>query len=205
MAMRVLVVSPHPDDAEVFAGGTARLHVLRGDRVVEAILTRGERGALFLKGEALARRRVEEARRAGARIGYAEIHQFDLGDGRLSDREAAARLGALADGHPPDRVYAPEPVHSYYRHPDHMAAGRAALRVFEGRTPLRLYHTRLPDHREEIASVWNTKREALREHRSQRPLLELGRILTYLNPAWSALRKKVELFRTVPAQPLGTL
>lgn len=198
--MRVLFVSPHPDDVEVFAGGAARLHVLAGDRVEEAVLTRGERGALLRRGESLARRRAEEARRAAGRQGYSEVHQLDLGDGRLQDVDAGRPLEALLQATKPDLVYAPEPVHSFYRHPDHLAAGRASLRTFGDRVDLRLYHTRRPDVRVDIAAVFSDKRAALKEHRSQKGLLELGRLYTYLNPTWAGVRRKVEEFRSVPGR-----
>ncbi len=199
--MRALLISPHPDDVEVFAGGAARLHVLAGDRVEEAVLTRGERGALLFRGENLARRRAEEARRAARAMGYGEVHQFDLGDGRLSEEGAAVALEALSRSVRPDLVYAPEPAHSFYRHPDHLAAGQAALAVFGGRTGLRLYHTRLPEVWLDIAGVFPDKRAALKAHRSQRALLELGRLYTHLNPAWAAVRGRREGFRSIAPGP----
>ncbi|MBI4362572.1 MAG: PIG-L family deacetylase [Euryarchaeota archaeon] len=198
--MRVLLVSPHPDDAEVFCGGTARLHVLQKHRVEEIILTRGERGTLPIHGPRYGPRRVEEARRAAEALGYTRVHQHDLGDMRVPEADAILTLRELADTYRPDLVYAPEPTHPFYKHPDHHAAGRAALEVFQHKVPLRLYHTQRPSHREDITTVYEDKVRAVKLHKTQRMLLEAGRIYTYINPQWAGLRGKTEEFRVVLAR-----
>ncbi len=150
---------------------------------------------LYLVQHGEAKREEEDPAR---RLGYAEVHPLDLGDGRLAEKEATSALEALHDSMRPDLVYAPEPVHSFYLHPDHLAAGRAALSAFQGRAEMRLYHTRRPDLRVDITAVFADKRAALKMHRSQRLLLEAGRLMTYIHPAWAGVRGKVEGFRSVP-------
>nr|WP_255355529.1 PIG-L family deacetylase [Haloarcula sp. CBA1115] len=64
--MDVLVVVAHPDDADVFCGGTIAKHAERGDEVSIVHMTRGEYGGLRTDSqEAVGRVREQEARASG--------------------------------------------------------------------------------------------------------------------------------------------
>src|SRR2546430_16797143 len=61
----VLVVTPHPDDAEGGAGGTIARWTKQGRKVVLVVCTNGDKGTSDrnVKPEDLTRRRAEEQRR----------------------------------------------------------------------------------------------------------------------------------------------
>ncbi len=175
--LSVVAIGAHPDDIELFAGGTVALLAGAGHRVVLADLTRGEMGS-----RGTPKKRRAEARRAAEVLGAALRVDLDLGDARLevtlANRHALARL--LRE-HRPDIVLGPggdDP------HPDHAAAvslvdaalfdarmARLALgapphapaRVL--RYPGHAYHD--PQVVVDIESVFPLKMEAIRCYRSQ--------------------------------------
>ena len=111
----LLVVSPHPDDAEIGLGGTLALLAERGRRVWVADLTRGELGSNATPDE-----RWAEAGAAARVLGLAGRVQLELPDGFLDphDRgQAGAVTAVLRALRPRWIVTAPDPV----RHPDHQA------------------------------------------------------------------------------------
>src|SRR5262249_35889476 len=82
---RILVLGAHPDDADIKAGGTAALWRDAGFVVKLVSLTDGRMGHHLTPGPAMAARRRDEARAAGAIIG-AEYEVLDIPDGTLDDR-----------------------------------------------------------------------------------------------------------------------
>jgi LmbE family N-acetylglucosaminyl deacetylase len=129
MPKTVLVLVPHPDDAEFFAGGTIARFVREGARVVIVIATDGRRGTFTLDADTLARLRQEEASRAagvmGAEgpvfLGHADLELDSLPAGMLrSEFTRAIRL------HRPDAVIAEDAFSPYEVHPDHRAVAWAA-------------------------------------------------------------------------------
>lgn len=93
--MNIVCIGAHPDDGEVFAGGTLIKWAAAGHRVWAVSVTNGDVGHHAIHGEALARRRAEEAARA-AEIGGYEARNLGVGDGTvlptLALREAVTRL-----------------------------------------------------------------------------------------------------------------
>ncbi|MBL8766192.1 MAG: bacillithiol biosynthesis deacetylase BshB1 [Planctomycetes bacterium] len=115
----VLAIGAHPDDIELFAGGTLAHFQRRGSRIGLLHLTRGEsasRGSPEL--------RATEARAAADVLGASQIRILDLGDGALrdDDRSRAAVIGVLREW-TPRLVLAQLPSDD---HPDHAAAGAIA-------------------------------------------------------------------------------
>ena len=80
--MKVVFVAPHPDDVELFAGGTAIKHSAGGDETVKILLTMGELGALF-EGKNLAERREREAREGASIIGVSKLRFLGIRDRRV--------------------------------------------------------------------------------------------------------------------------
>ncbi|MBI4556864.1 MAG: PIG-L family deacetylase [Candidatus Hydrogenedentes bacterium] len=80
--MNVVCVGAHPDDAEVYAGGTCAKWAHRGFRVLLVSMTNGDIGHHEAAGGTLSRRRATEARRSAERAG---CHELVLGhhDGEL--------------------------------------------------------------------------------------------------------------------------
>jgi bacillithiol biosynthesis deacetylase BshB1 len=122
MAVDILAVGAHPDDCEIFMGGTLIRMVRRGLDVAVCDLTRGEAGTY---GSAESRR--EEIACSNAILGITKRTTLDLGDGRLEDSEANRM--ALVEV---IRRYRPRLLFTFderfTRHPDHRACAQIALR-----------------------------------------------------------------------------
>ncbi len=113
--LRVMIIGAHPDDADK-AGGTAAKYIALGHKVMLVALTNGDAGHFEMGGGPLARRRTEEARRAGAVIG-AEYITLDNHDGELMPTlENRRQVIKLIREFKPDLVFSPRP-NDY--HPDH--------------------------------------------------------------------------------------
>jgi len=114
-ACDLLVVSPHPDDAEIGLGGAMAALAARGRRVWALELTRGELGT-----NATPQERWQESVAAAGALRLAGRVQLALPDGFIaaSDREqAAAVVAVIRRLRPRWLLTAPEPR----RHPDHQA------------------------------------------------------------------------------------
>lgn len=111
----VLAIGAHPDDVELFCGGTLALLAGRGLRVGMAHLTRGECGT-----RGTPQIRAEESRKAAEILGVEFVRTLDLGDGRLADSEEQRRAvaGLIRETRP--RVLLGHAEED--RHPDHTAA-----------------------------------------------------------------------------------
>lgn len=122
-AVDVLVLAPHPDDAEIGCGGTI-LKLTRQHRSVAVVdMTRGEKGS---RGDAPTRAR--EAETAAAKMGLSARENLGLPDTELCDDEQALRavLGAIRR-YRPALLFAP---HAQDPHPDHAAAHAICRRAW---------------------------------------------------------------------------
>ena len=122
----ILCVAAHPDDAELYAGGTLIRTIDNGGSVAICDLTKGE----------MASRGTVETRRAETETACKilgvpfETHRVNLGlpDGRLTDsNEAIEKLVAVIRRFAPDILLVPSPED---RHPDHGAANRIGRRAW---------------------------------------------------------------------------
>jgi len=82
--LNIIVVAAHPDEPEIYAGGTAALYAELGHRVKFLSLTNGDCGHFELKGKELVERRNREAHEAARRLGVVEYSILDVQDGRLT-------------------------------------------------------------------------------------------------------------------------
>lgn len=117
-----LVLAPHPDDAEIGAGGTLLRLARAGQSTGVLELTRGESGTL---GDPATRER--ECVTAAGLLGLSWRGQLGLPDGGLDDSpgQALALAAAL-------RLLRPRVLvvpHPHDRHPDHVAASGLARRA----------------------------------------------------------------------------
>lgn len=168
---RILTVLAHPDDAEIWVGGTLARHVADGDDALICCLA-GEPGSL----------RANEAGE-GAQLLGAEVTLLSQPDRhmRLSDELVRDLAGVLTD-------YRPSIVVTHWEHdshPDHVlanAATRAAIVAAAGLSRnlemVLACDTYLgsgrdgmftPDVYVDISEVWETKLAAIRQHASQDP------------------------------------
>lgn len=80
--LRIIMIGAHPDDCEVFGGGTAALFSQMGHRVKFVSLTNGDKGHQSMKSPELAARRAKEMQEV-ARIMGIEYEHLDNHDGEL--------------------------------------------------------------------------------------------------------------------------
>ncbi|WP_055045917.1 PIG-L deacetylase family protein [Devosia sp. A16] len=81
--LKVLVVEAHPDEAEMYSGGTMRLLADRGAAVKFMSLTNGDAGHYQMDREPLKRRRAREAYTAARHLGVLDYEILDIHDGEL--------------------------------------------------------------------------------------------------------------------------
>ncbi|MFC5406380.1 PIG-L deacetylase family protein [Cohnella soli] len=83
-ALQIIVIAAHPDEAEIYAGGTAALYAELGHNVKFVSLTNGDCGHYRLQGTELVELRTQEAYEAARRLGVKEYTILDVPDGQLA-------------------------------------------------------------------------------------------------------------------------
>ncbi|MDP6715753.1 MAG: PIG-L family deacetylase, partial [SAR202 cluster bacterium] len=85
----VLVVTPHPDDAEGGAGGTIVKWANEGNNIVLVVCTNGDKGTsdTSLSSEKLAKMREEEQLNAAKELGVSEVVFLREPDQGLEDND----------------------------------------------------------------------------------------------------------------------
>ncbi|MCY9662285.1 PIG-L family deacetylase [Paenibacillus chondroitinus] len=81
--IRVIVIGAHPDEPDIYAGGTAALFAALGHKVKFLSLTDGCGGHYELPGPELVTRRKKEADEAAKRLGIVEYEVLSTHDGEL--------------------------------------------------------------------------------------------------------------------------
>ena len=115
----VLVFAPHPDDGEIFCGGTIASLVSRKYRVGLIDMTRGELGS-----QGTVATRQQESKRADKVLNVSFRKNLGLKDGNLSDQGDKKSMNAVVRA---IRDYRPSIIIAPYwedRHPDHIGAGQ---------------------------------------------------------------------------------
>ena len=186
----VLVVTPHPDDAEGGAGGTIARWTQQGRQVVLVVCTNGDKGTSDhnVKPADLARIREEEQRQAAAVLGIAAVVFLRFPDQGLEDcSEFREKLVRQIRIYRPETVVTIDPYRRYLRHRDHAMCGRVTLDAIfpyardplsypehlqEGLEPHKVQEVYLwgaeePDTFLEITETFTTKMDALYCHASQ--------------------------------------
>ena len=192
---RVLLIQAHPDDAEFMCAGTIARWAQEGAEVVYCSLTSGDKGSddPNATGPALAATREREQQAACDILGVSQLILMGYPDAMLvpdlAMRKALTRVIRTVK---PDVLLCQDPTmryagQGYINHPDHIAAGEAALAaVFpaardrltfpelltEGLEPHKvpevyIYGTDHADLWVDISSSIDTKIAALKAHASQ--------------------------------------
>lgn len=133
---RVLVVTAHPDDVDFGAGGTVATLVERGSAVSYCIVTDGDAGGFdpdVPRSQIPGIRRAEQ-RAAAAELGVSDVRFLGYRDGQLTvTHELRRDISRVIRQVRPQLVITQSPERNYQRmyasHPDHMAAGEAALQA----------------------------------------------------------------------------
>jgi LmbE family N-acetylglucosaminyl deacetylase len=81
--LKVIVIAAHPDEAEMYAGGTMRLLADKGAAVKFMSLTNGDAGHYEMERVPLKRRRAREAYEAARFLGVLDYEILDIHDGEL--------------------------------------------------------------------------------------------------------------------------
>lgn len=131
---RILVVAAHPDDVDFGSAGTIAGWTDTGIEVAYCVITDGDAGGFdeaVPRSEIPGIRRAEQ-RAAAAEVGVDEVHFLGYPDGRLEvSLDLRRDIARVIRQVRPQRAVVPSPVWSFrsiYRsHPDHRAAGEAAM------------------------------------------------------------------------------
>jgi len=187
---QVMVVTPHPDDAEYGVAGTVVRWVSQGKEVVYVVCTNGDKGTsdASVKPEELAKTREEEQIAAANLLGVREVTFLRHPDQGLEDtgefRKEIVRLIRL---YQPETVVTADPYRRYIWHRDHRITGQVTLDAIfpyardhfsypdlikEGLYPHKvkevlLWGTEDVNHRSDISETFQVKLAALRCHKSQ--------------------------------------
>jgi LmbE family N-acetylglucosaminyl deacetylase len=186
---RVMVIAAHPDDPEFGCAGTVVKWSQTGKLITYVLLTSGDKGSHDpdLRPGQLAARRESEQRAAAADLGVGQVLFLRHPDGILeSTLELRRQLAAVIREGRPHILLTIDPWRHYQLHPDHRAAGQAALdavyaarewyifpeQLVEGVDPWRvrelyLFWTDNPDHWEDISGCLDARIAALMRHASQ--------------------------------------
>jgi LmbE family N-acetylglucosaminyl deacetylase len=128
------VVSAHPDDVDFGASGSVATWTDAGVQVTYCIVTDGQAGGFdpSVPREEIVAVRRKEQREAAAHVGVEDVRFLGYTDGELEPTRAlVGDLSRVIRGVRPQRALIPSPERDYGRiqrsHPDHLAAGKAAL------------------------------------------------------------------------------
>ncbi len=192
---RVLVVTAHPDDVDFGASGTIAGFTKAGVEVTYCIVTDGDAGGSdpsVPRSDIPAIRQAEQ-RAAAAVVGVTDVRFLGYVDGELEVTLALRRdISRVIRQVRPQRMLIQSPERNWQRvqasHPDHLAAGEAAIQAVypDARNPFA--HTSLiaeegleewavvevwvmsadkADHYVDITDTFDLKIQALRAHVSQ--------------------------------------
>ena len=186
----VMVVTPHPDDAEFGTAGTVASWVKQGREVIYVVCTNGDKGSADpdMTSDRLAQIRRQEQQKAANILRVKEVIFLDYPDGELEDTPAfRGELVRLIRKYRPDVVITSDPYRRYLWHRDHRITGTVTLdaifpyardhlsypeHIAEGLAPHRVKEVYLwgaeePDTYIDITETFDIKMAALNCHASQ--------------------------------------
>jgi LmbE family N-acetylglucosaminyl deacetylase len=194
---RVLVVMAHPDDVDFSSAGSIATWTKAGIEVAYCIVTDGDAGGFdpAVPRSEIAGIRQAEQRAAAETVGVTDVTFLGYPDGRLTvTHEVRRDISRQIRRVRPQRVVCSHPVRNlqriYASHPDHLAAGEAALCAVypDARNPFA--HPELladegleawsvsevwttggetPNHYVDVTDAYDIKVSALLSHKSQMP------------------------------------
>lgn len=188
--VQVLVVAPHPDDAEFGVAGTVARWTREGKDVVYVMCTNGDKGTsdVNMKPEELAKIREQEQLAAAKVLGVREVVFLRHPDQGLEDTsEFRKEIVRQIRKYRPETVVTADPYRRYLWHRDHRVTGQVVLDAIfpyardyhaypdliqEGLQPHKvrevlLWGTEEPNYRSDITDTFDTKLAALACHKSQ--------------------------------------
>ncbi|UCG07168.1 MAG: PIG-L family deacetylase [Desulfobacterales bacterium] len=189
-AADIMVVTPHPDDAEYGVAGTVARWTREGKCVIYVVCTNGDKGTNnpSVKPEELAEIRKQEQMAAADILGVREVIFLGLPDQGLEDTpQFRKQIVRLIRQHRPAIIVTADPYRRYVWHRDHRITGQVVLdAVFpyardhlaypdlieEGLQPHKVremlfWATEDINYRSDITDTFDLKIAALRCHKSQ--------------------------------------
>ena len=186
----VMVITPHPDDAEFGVAGTVVGWTSEKKEVVYVVCTSGDKGTSdpAMKTEVMASIREQEQVAAANLLGVKEVVFLRHKDQTLEDTpEFRKEIVCLIRMYKPEIVVTADPYRRYIWHRDHRITGQVTLdAVFpyardyhsypdlikEGLQPHKvkevwLWGSEQPNHRSDVTATYDIKLAALRCHKSQ--------------------------------------
>jgi len=145
---RALVVGAHPDDPEYGCAATVAKWTAEGREVTYLLLTSGDKGSKDprIRPGSLAARREREQRAAAAALGVKEVVFQRHPDGMLENTMALRReIAGIIRRVRPHVLLVIDPWTRYQTHPDHRAAGQAALDAAYAAKEINLFPEQLVD------------------------------------------------------------
>jgi LmbE family N-acetylglucosaminyl deacetylase len=127
---KVLVITPHPDDAEFGVAGTVVHWVREGKEVIYAVCTTGDKGTsdTSMNPEELANIREQEQQQAADLLGVKEVVFLRYPDQGLEDTpEFRKDIVRLIRRYRPVTVVTADPYRRYIWHRDHRITGQVVL------------------------------------------------------------------------------
>ena len=188
---QVMVVTPHPDDAEFGVAGTVARWAREGKEVIYVVCTNGDKGTsdINMKPEELARIREEEQLAAAKVLGVREVIFLGHPDQSLEDTpEFRKEIVRLIRMYRPETVVTADPYRRYIWHRDHRITGQVTMDAIfpyardhlsypdllgEGLQPHKVKEVLLwastedINYRSDITDTFDVKLAALRCHKSQ--------------------------------------
>jgi len=187
---QVMVVTPHPDDAEWGVAGTVIRWAREGKGIIYVVCTNGDKGTsdVNVKPEELAKIREQEQLAAAKLLGVREVLFLRHPDQSLEDTpEFRKEIVRLIRMYQPEIVVTADPYRRYIWHRDHRITGQVTLdAVFpyardhlaypelleQDLHPHRVKEVLLwasedPNYRSDITDTFDLKIAALRCHKSQ--------------------------------------
>ena len=212
MGKRVMGIGAHPDDLEWYAGATIAKLAHEGAEIAFVICTDGEKGSYDPDADPrqLAAQRRAEQRAAANVLGIREVVFLGYADGELeANAELRGQLATLYRRYQPELLLTFDPWKRYELHPDHLAAGRAALDArLAAKMPLYypatrerawairelwLFNADEPNHFVDVGEALGLQQRALATHRSQTTVWDdAARALTEKNARENGRRITVQ-------------
>ena len=187
---QVMVVTPHPDDAEYGVAGTVAHWTREGKDVIYVVCTNGDKGTSnpHMKPDELVRIREQEQLAAANLLRVREVIFLHYPDQALEDTpEFRKDLVRLIRMYRPETVVTADPYRRYIWHRDHRITGQVTLDAIfpyardhlafpdllkENLYPHKvkevlLWGTDDPNYQSNITDTFEIKMAALRCHKSQ--------------------------------------
>jgi len=126
----MMVVTPHPDDAEFGVAGTVAKLTREGKKVVYVVCTNGDKGTSDrnMKPEELVKIREKEQMDAAKLLGLTKVEFLRMPDQGLEDTpEFRKALVRMIRQYRPEVVVTANPYRKYMWHRDHRVTGQVVL------------------------------------------------------------------------------